>query len=220
MNVKLIKHTFNPEFLVSGAARLCYSDANIDDLLNKIANEEQNNFIEKLLNSGHESPLEHVTFTFGIEGISRVTSHQLVRHRIGVSFSQKSQRYVNESQFDYIIPESIKKNKNLESYYEAIMKEVNSAYKLLIKQGIPPEDARYLLPNATETKMIVTFNARSLYHFFKLRCCNRAQWEIRELANIMLKEVKKVAPVLFSRAGKPCLLTGKCPEGKMSCKNK
>jgi len=218
MNVRLLKHTFNPEYLVASAARLCYSDETIEDLFKRSGKE--NEFIEKLLDLGHESPLEHVTFTFGIEGISRVTSHQLVRHRVGASYSQKSQRYVSEDQFDYIVPHTIKKNKNLESYYEAIMKEINSAYKLMIDQGIPPEDARYLLPNATETKMIVTFNARSLYHFFKLRCCNRAQWEIRELANIMLKEVKKVAPVLFSRAGKPCSLTGKCPEGKMSCKNK
>lgn len=162
------------------------------------------------------SPFEHLSFTFGIEGVSRTLTHQLVRHRIA-SYSQKSQRYVNEKEFEYITPPSIQANDEALGCYEAVMKMLNNAYGKLVDLGIPKEDARYVLPNACETKIIVTMNARSLFNFFNHRCCMRAQWEIRQMAYQMLKLVKEVAPETFKKAGASCDTLGYCVEGNMSC---
>jgi thymidylate synthase (FAD) len=170
------------------------------------------------LSSGHTSTIEHSSFTFAIEGISRACSHQLVRHRIA-SFSQQSQRYVDLSKkpLPYIIPPEIKRKKKLKIVFEKFMKTVEKQYHQLIKIGIKPEDARFILPNACETKIVLTMNARALHNFFQLRCCNRAQWEIRALANEMLKIVKKTAPNIFKNAGANCLAEKICWEGDLSC---
>lgn len=200
MKVKLINYTPHPQETAAIAGKLCYAKGSLDDL-QKIDEKEEANFIEKIIKLNHLSVVEHASFTFAIEGISRVTSHQLVRHRIA-SFSQQSQRYVKKKDFEYIIPPRIKKKKELKAIFEKVIKDINTAYTKLLDNGIPAEDARFLLPNACETKIITTMNARELLHFFKLRCAKTSQWEIRELANLMLKEVRKVAPVIFKDAKK------------------
>lgn len=287
LKVKLIAHTPNPEEVVAQAAKLCYSQVGVDEITEKLTPEKIESFVNHLANIGHESPLEHVSFTFAIEGISRVTTHQLVRHRLA-SYSQQSQRYVKLDQFEYIIPPAIEndeyakrifiehmeksqeaydrlvnslmleKIKNNEQYLfdittmiytdpeyadpngkiyikniEEVICIINNAkdnrhpslldkyknkypkkYNKIEKQAI--EDARYVFPNACETKIVVTMNARSLLHFFNVRCCNRAQWEIREMADEMLRQCKEVAPILFKKAGPNCTYS-KCGEGNMSC---
>lgn len=215
MQVTLITHTPEPEKVIASAAKLCYSSSGISDLMENLTADKVEAFIKKLTDLGHQSPLEHCTFTFGIEGVSRALSHQLVRHRIA-SYSQKSQRYVNESGFEYITPPSIKEHKDFADWYPQYMKSLQVLYECLISEGIPAEDARFILPNACETKIIMTMNIRSLLHFFEERCCNRAQWEIRAMANEMLAICKKVAPTLFAKAGASCV-RGRCKEGKMSC---
>ncbi len=215
MKVKLLYHTPEPEKVIAIAARLCYSKSNINDLKKNFTDEKVKNFIKKILTLGHESVLEHVTFTFGIEGISRACSHQLVRHRIA-SYSQQSQRYISFDNIEYVIPDTIKKNRKFLKKFKNFMKNISEFYKEMVENGIPQEDARFILPNACTTKIIVTMNLRELKHFFKLRCCNRAQWEIRELAINMLKLLKKRIPLLFSQMGPACL-NGPCPEGPMSC---
>ena len=215
----LISHTPEPETVIAMAAKLCYSKSDVDKLKTAVlTNEDNAKFIEKLKEMGHESPFEHVTFTFAIEGISRTLTHQLVRHRIA-SYSQKSQRYVGENNFEYIIPPTISRNSEAEEKFKNLMETIRKTYNELVDMSIPKEDARYVLPNATETKIIVTMNARSLLHFLQLRCCTRAQWEIRQMANLMLAEVKKVAPTLFKNAGATCKKEGYCPEGEKSCGN-
>ena len=265
LKVKIIAHTPEPEKVVASAAKLCYSPVGVDEIQEKMTQEQIDEFVNKLASMGHESPVEHVTFTFAIEGISRVTTHQLVRHRIA-SYSQQSQRYVKLEQFEYIVPPEIEKipeakalfietmERDQEAYDELVMllivdkidkkypgwtregkyveeyneyngsktlmeifKEHNKKeYNILEKQAI--EDARYVFPNACETKIVATMNVRTLLHFFNVRCCERAQWEIREMATEMLKECKKVAPTLFKNAGPSCV-RGKCPEGAMCCGN-
>ncbi len=215
MKVELLKYTSQAEILVAMAAKLCYCEATIDDLWQRMKAEEVSGFINKLMEMGHHSPFEHINFTFGIEGISRVTTHQLVRHRIA-SYSQQSQRYVKYNKLKYTIPSSIENIPELKKVFVETIKKVNNAYQQLVDSGIPVEDARYILPEGTHTKIMVTMNARELIHFFRLRCCNRAQWEIRQMAHQMLKKVKKVCPNIFAQAGPSCIL-GKCLEGKMSC---
>ncbi len=223
LNVVLLRHTPEPEGVVAMAAKLCYSPANVEDLKEKIEAKDQTAFVEKLATIGHLSPIEHITFTFGIEGISRACSHQLVRHRLA-SYSQQSQRYVREEQFDYVIPPSIKQDPEITREFEQFMAEAQANYTRVLKRleelGIKGEsgnqDARYLLPNAAETKIVVTMNARELLHFFRVRCCNRAQWEIREMAERMLGLVKGAAPTIFGKSGPGCLYAN-CPEGKMTC---
>jgi len=214
MRVELLEHTQSPEQLVFLAAKLCYSNADIDELLQKVMTEQITTFIRKLLKIGHLSPFEHVSFTFGIEGISRAASHQLVRHRIA-SYSQQSQRYVTYQNLEFVMPESISSS-GLSSKYLKAMEYLQGIYHELIVSGIPSEDARFVLPNACATKIIVTMNARELMHFFRLRCCNRAQWEIRDMAVEMLDCVKAVAPNIFAKSGPACTI-GNCPEGEMSC---
>lgn len=216
MNVTLIEHTPNPEQTVALAARLCYSPVSIDDLRDKLESTDIEQFLDKIMSLGHHSVLEHASFTFGIEGISRVTSHQLVRHRIA-SFSQQSQRYVSHKDFyTSVMPATIAENQEASRIFSSMSETVHKAYAQLIEMGIPPEDARYVLPNATGTKVIMTMNARELLHFFSLRCCRRAQWEIRDMAVEMLKLVKKIAPVIFREAGPGCI-GAPCPEGRFCC---
>lgn len=207
-------------------AKLCYSNASIENLKKGVEERDQTRFLSMLMDMGHLSPVEHASFTFGVEGVSRSLLAQITRHRIA-SFSVKSQRYVSESSrdgrsFQYVIPPSIKSlgdeyTKRFEEQMAQIQKWYDEWQEVLGNRGQSSnEDARFVLPNAAETKMLVTMNARELLHFFALRCCNRAQWEIRALAKSMLREVKKAAPVLFQNAGPGCL-TGSCPEGTMSC---
>lgn len=239
INVKLIQCTGEPEKVIAAAAKLCYSSAGAEDILDGLDKENTDRFLTMLTDIGHASPIEHASFTFAIEGVSRSLLAQITRHRIA-SFSVKSQRYVREGQFTFILPPEIEavpeaKARFLESmaedqraydeltdilmkkHYESFLAEGMSEKKAKTaaeKKAI--EDARFVLPNACETKMVMTMNARSLMNFFRLRCCNRAQWEIRELAEKMLFLVKKEAPTLFHLAGPGCL-SGACPEGKMCC---
>ena len=216
IKVKLLEHTPHPERVVAMAARLCYSAAGAEELAEKMTDEQVEKLVDKIIQMGHASTMEHVSFTFGIEGVSRVLTHQLVRHRLA-SYSQQSQRYVAEHDFEYILPPSIAERPEASERFKALMENIQQTYNDLIEAGVPKEDARYVLANATETKIVVTMNARSLMHFFNLRCCNRAQWEIRELAYKMLAEAKAVAPLLFKNAGASCVATGHCPEGAMTC---
>ena len=239
MKVKLIAYTPNPEQVIASSAKLCYSAVGIDEIQNDLTLENTEKFVNMLMDIGHESPIEHVSFTFAVEGVSRVLTHQLVRHRMA-SYSQQSQRYVKLEQFEYIIPPEIEKiedakkmfveamEKDQEYYNDIVdiltekhndmfLKEGNSEKKsksLAIKKAI--EDARFIFPNACETKIVFTMNARSLMNFFKHRTCNRAQWEIRKMATEVLRQVKEVSPILFKNAGPSCM-SGKCPEGKMTC---
>jgi len=222
LKVVLLRHTPEPEEAIALAAKLCYSSANIGDLQEKIEAKDQKGFVEKLVKIGHMSPIEHVSFTFGIEGISRACSHQLVRHRVA-SYSQQSQRYVKaggEKGFNFIIPPSvveagrrewfIEKMDQLQMWYDELVEDLGDLGE---KSN---EDARFLLPNAAETKIIVTMNARELLHFFRQRCCNRAQWEIRRMAEEMLELAKEVAPTIFRTSGPGCV-SGPCTEGEMTC---
>ena len=268
LKVKIIAHTPEPDKVVAQAGKLCYSAVGVDEITQKLTEEEIARYVNMLASIGHESPLEHVSFTFAIEGISRACTHQIVRHRIA-SYSQQSQRYVKLEQFEYIVPPAIESNSEAKRIFIEAMERDQKAYDELVdllledilidkhaadygscireilkenpdavpdrskvldlyaekffedyrkaeKQAI--EDARYVFPNACETKIVITMNARSLLHFFNVRCCNRAQWEIREMATEMLKECKKIAPALFKKAGPDCVY-GKCGEGKMSCKH-
>ena len=215
MLVQLLTHTPQPEQIVAAAARLCYSDAGISDLVTA-PEHQQARLIEKILDLGHFSVLEHVSFSFGIEGISRACSHQLVRHRLA-SFSQQSQRYVTISdQFPAVEPPTLHQHPELQQRYHELLAQVQQLYTDLIEAGVPAEDARFVLPNATATKIVMTMNARELHHFFSLRCCRRAQWEIRAMAKQMLLLCRTTAPLLFANAGPGCL-RGPCPEGKMCC---
>lgn len=234
--VTLIAHTPNPEQLVATAAKLCYSPATIDELQDGLTPEATKSFLERLVQLGHHSPFEHASFTFGIEGVSRTLLAQITRHRMA-SFSVQSQRYVSEKGFDYITPPAIARDQKALAAFEESMAQAREAYDNIaglleekylaqLTEDTPSarrnakskanEDARFVLPGACDTKMIVTMNARSLRNFFSLRCCNRAQWEIRQLAHQMLLLCKQAAPLLFVGAGPGCV-SGSCPEGAMSC---
>ena len=210
MKVKLVSYTPNPDQVCEMACRTCTS-AECPDISTAV---NKTNALRKALDSGHESVAEHAVFTFQIEGISRACSHQLVRHRLA-SYSQQSQRYVIMNDKDYfVIPESLKENVSEYVQYLSVMRYLFDEYERMIESGIPMEDARYILPNACCTNITVTMNARELRHFFKLRLCKRAQWEIRELAECMYGCVKDVAPVLFEGVGPACIMDGKCTEIK------
>jgi thymidylate synthase (FAD) len=216
MLVKLLHYTPDPEGAIALAARLCYSPVSIEAMQEKLSGQDVKGFLEKIMSLGHQSVLEHASFTFGIEGVSRVTTHQLVRHRIA-SFSQQSQRYVShKEQFSAVIPPTIEASPEMKERFSAQLQSLHRFYADMVEAGIPAEDARYILPNATETKIMVTMNAREMLHFFRLRCCERAQWEIRAMALEMLKLMKGVAPTIFRDAGPGCL-GGNCPEGRMAC---
>ncbi len=239
MKVKLMSHTPDPEKLVAMAAKLCYSAVGTDEISEGLTPEATEKFLGFLTGIGHESPIEHVSFTFAVEGVSRTLTHQLVRHRIA-SYSQQSQRYVKLDAFEYIMPPAIEEIPLAKAYFEEAMERdqetydklvdilEKSAFQKLIAAGVSEkqaqkgaekaaiEDARYVFPNACETKILFTMNARTLLHFFSHRCCNRAQWEIRQMADHMLREVRRVAPLLFNHAGPGCM-GGICPEKNMSC---
>lgn len=218
MRINLLRFTEKPETMVAVAARLCYSPVGVSELLEEMGEEDINKLVRFVIKSGHLSTTEHISFTFAIEGVSRALTHQLVRHRVA-SYNQQSQRYVSfKDKFEYIIPPEIEKDSDIKEEYDKLIKDTHGLYKKFLDKGIEPEDARYLLPNASETKIIVTMNGRELLHFFTVRCCNRAQWEIREMAIKMLKQVKKMAPTVFEKAGPNCL-RGPCPEGKFKCDN-
>jgi thymidylate synthase (FAD) len=239
LKVRLVAHTPEPEKLVAAAAKLCYSQLGADEIMDDLSEDNVEKFLNMLMNLGHQSPIEHCSFSFAVEGVSRALTHQLVRHRIA-SYSQRSQRYVTEGQFQYIIPPAINENEKARKIYIETMENDQKAYDEIanilkaqyieeyIKDGMSEkqaisaaekraiEDARYILPNACETKIMITMNTRSLIHFFNVRCCTRAQWEIREMAELMLNEVKAVAPNIFKKSGPSCV-AGPCPEGKMTC---
>lgn len=239
MKVTLLAHTPEPEKMIACAAKLCYSASTIDNLYDGLTDKSASDFVDMLSNLGHESPTEHVNFTFAIEGVSRSLLAQITRHRIA-SFSVQSQRYVKENDFQFVTPPEIdalpeaKKeflsamDNAVESYNKLADMLCKKHYDMFIKAGKTEkqaknaaekkaiEDARFVLPNACDTKMIVTMNARSLHNFFRHRCCNRAQWEIKAVADEMLRLVLKVAPTLFKNAGPSCVRGG-CSEGKMSC---
>lgn len=221
VRAELIAHTPLPETVCALAAKLCYSKDDVDVLYDKVSAKDQSAFLDKIMLSKHLSTLEHATFTFAIDGVSRALLAQITRHRIA-SFSVRSQRYVPMTDFSYIIPPSIKAlGERAVEEYDRQMQCMQTWYTqwvhLLGDNGESSnEDARFVLPNACETQLIVTMNTRELLHFFELRCCNRAQWEIRALANAMLEECKKAAPTLFKNAGPSCV-RGLCPEGKKSC---
>lgn len=250
--VTLLAYTPQPEQTVAMAAKLCYSATDIENIKNGLDDDKTSGFISMLSDMGHGSPFEHASFTFGIEGISRACSHQLVRHRIA-SYSQQSQRYVDGTRFEFVTPPEIENNPRAYEAYKRVIDMQSDAYRQIrdalvagyIKDDCGDkytgtdseimeafkadnkakysafvkkanEDARFVLPNACTTKIICTFNARSLENFFAHRCCNRAQWEIRQVAQQMLFECLRVAPHLFSSCGPGCLF-GPCPEGKMTC---
>ncbi len=216
MQVELLYHTPDPERAIATAARLCYAPVGASELMETMPEERVHSVLSTIMESGHYSTLEHASYTFAIDGVSRALTHQLVRHRIA-SFNQQSQRYVKfKNGVPYITPHSIEENPEAKQTFDSLMACASDAYAELIEMGIPAEDARFVLPNAVETKIVVTMNVRELLHFFELRCCNRAQWEIRELALAMLELARPTAPFIFMDAGAPCV-HGTCPEGKMTC---
>ena len=255
LNVTVLSYTPDFEQNIVRGAKLCYSSASIEELRDKVTPEEAERFLNMILEVGHGSILEHSSITFGIEGVSRSLTHQLVRHRVGCSYSQKSQRYTSEGQFEYVIPGPIKGSKKATEKFIHTMDEIKASYneiteelladlvreklgkenvtelsneeiiekykledfksyKELSKKAI--ENARYVLPNACETKIQVTMNVRALFNFFKERLCDRAQEEIRDMAFEMWKECMKISPTIFKYAVPTCV-HGKCKEGKMSC---
>jgi thymidylate synthase (FAD) len=216
MHVELTTHTMNPEQAVADAAWICQQENWPDSIAEKTAA----NLIKKVVAMGHTSILEHASYQFRIQGISRACSHQLVRYRVGFSPSQQSQRYVklnvDNDVFPWVIPDSIANDPGKKEDMLWLLTEIEAMYSQWVSDGIPEEDARFILPNAAKTKLSVTMNARALHHFFSQRCCTRSQWEIRNLAMAMWEECMKVSPTLFEICGPPCL-HGKCPEGAMSC---
>jgi thymidylate synthase (FAD) len=214
--VSLLDQTREPERVVAQAARTCYTAEPLDRIGDGLTDAAAAKLIRKIIALGHLSVLEHASFTFGIEGISRVTSHQLVRHRIA-SWSQRSQRYVRHSEAgEVVVPPSVAADPTLEAAFAKASRAAFAAYRSLLAAGVPAEDARYLLPNGITTSLVMTMNARELRHFISLRTCNRAQWEIRDVAIGLLRLCREAAPALFADAGPGCL-NGPCPEGAMTC---
>lgn len=218
MKVILISHTIDPEAVVAAAINQCYSAKSGEELKETISPEKRERLIDIVMNSGHLSTVEHASFTFAVEGVSRALTHQLVRHRVA-SFSQQSQRYVKfkNGEFEFITPPKISGNPELKKKFEAKMQEIGAFYEEMLTAGIPAEDARAILPNAAATKIVFTMNARSLLNFFEHRLCVRAQTEIRAMATEMLKLVKPVAPNIFKFAGPTCETQKICWEGDLSC---
>ena len=222
LRVQLVRHTYQPQELVALGARLCYAGGTLDSLVEKISSTDQEAFVQKVMGMGHDSVLEHASFTFLVEGVSRVLLAQLTRHRIA-SFSVQSQRYVSyQSGFGYIVPPAIRAlGEDAVAEYERQMAQMQQWYEgwqqRLGNAGEKSnEDARFVLPGACETRILLTMNARELRHFFALRMCSRAQWEIRQLACSMFEQCYAAAPAMFADAGPGCL-RGACPEGEKSC---
>jgi len=222
--VTLLAHTPDPDRAVAAAGRLCYAPVSAAELTQTMSDDDVGRLVRGLVASGHHSALEHASFTFAVDGVSRACTHQLVRHRVA-SYNQQSQRYVNFSHGDsFVVPPSVAANAAAEQVFLQAMDQARKAYDRLVELGLAEgrsresvqEDARFVLPNAAETKIVVTMNARELRHFFAVRCCNRAQWEIRALAWELRGLVRQLAPALFHKSGPGCLY-GSCPEGKMTC---
>lgn len=212
MKVTLLACTQNADAICAAAGNSCYSGSSSADILGNIDSEK---VLSRIVGMGHHSVIEHAVFTFSVEGVSRALTHQLVRHRVA-SFSQQSQRYVSLDSASYVTPHTVESDPEASKVFDDAMEAIWEAYGRLEEMGIPPEDARYLLPNGCTTNITITMNARELLHFFSLRCCNRAQWEIREMADRMLEICREQSPVIFRDAGPPCI-RGPCPEGKKSC---
>ena len=216
MDVRLLFHTPDPERAVAAAARLCYAPVGAAELLDTMGEDAIHRVLKTIISSGHTSTLEHASYTFAIDGVSRALTHQLVRHRLA-SYNQQSQRYVSYAEEPtFIVPPAVASNPEALKRFKAANAAAFSGYRELIEAGVAPEDARYLLPNAMEPKIVVTMNIRELLHFLELRCCKRAQWEIRELALRMLDLAEPTAPYIFMDAGASCR-RGACREGKMTC---
>lgn len=218
MHVELLYHTPDPERAIATAARLCYAPVGAAELMETMPEDRVRSVLSTVIKSGHLSTLEHASYTFAVDGVSRALTHQLVRHRIA-SFNQQSQRYVKFTDGVPVVkPGTVAANEEAGRIFDETVDAIEAAYARLLELGIPAEDARYLLPNAAESKIVITMNVRELLHFFSLRCCNRAQWEIREMAHRMLELARPTAPYIFMDAGAGCV-RGACPEGKMTCGN-
>ncbi len=216
MHVELLYHTPDPERAIATAARLCYAPVGAAELMETMPEERVRSVLATVIKSGHLSTLEHASYTFAVDGVSRALTHQLVRHRIA-SFNQQSQRYVKFADGVPVVkPGTVTDNDEASRIFDETVDAIEAAYARLLELGVPAEDARYLLPNASESKIVITMNVRELLHFFSLRCCNRAQWEIREMAHRMLELARPTAPYIFLDAGAGCV-RGACPEGKMTC---
>ncbi|MCL2024484.1 MAG: FAD-dependent thymidylate synthase [Coriobacteriia bacterium] len=216
MDVRLLNSTPYPERAIAAAARVCYAPVGAAELVETMSDDEVRRILRIIMTSGHLSALEHAVYTFAIDGVSRAMTHQLVRHRIA-SYNQQSQRYVDyREEPTFIVPPHIEADTAMHEAFLAACAEAFRSYRALIEAGVAAEDARYLLPNAMETKIVVTMNMRELLHFFSLRSCRRAQWEIREVSDRMLELVDSTAPYIFMDAGASCR-RGPCPEGKMAC---
>jgi thymidylate synthase (FAD) len=213
MKVELLSYSPDADRICEAAGRSCYSESSSAEILRE-APGSSDGVLGKIVGMGHLSVIEHASFTFSVEGVSRSLTHQLVRHRIA-SFSQQSQRYVALENPTFVVPETVSSDPDSLEIYESTMRTIWEAYRAL-SEKVPQEDARYVLPNGCTTNITVTMNARELVHFFSLRCCNRAQWEIRELADRMLALCTRVSPTIFSEAGPPCV-RGPCPEGRLTC---
>lgn len=216
MDVRLLNHTPEPERAIAAAARLCYAPVGAAALLEAMSDKAVKSVLKTIITSGHTSALEHASYTFAIDGVSRALTHQLVRHRLA-SYNQQSQRYVTyATEPSFVTPPSVAADPVASAAFASATRAAFDAYRSLLDAGVPAEDARYLLPNAMESKIVVTMNVRELLHFFELRCCKRAQWEIRELALAMLELAEPTAPYIFMDAGASCR-RGPCREGKMTC---
>jgi len=215
MKVKLLRYTPDPELLCAAAALTSSRRGGASEAIERLDLEKARRILRRVMGYGHYSVIEHASFTFSLEGVSRAMTHQLVRHRIA-SYTQQSQRYVTYDTLEhYVVPMSIQKDEKARGIFEKALQEISKAYKKLLECDVPKEDARFILPNAAKTNIVVTMNARELRHLFNLRCCERSQWEIREVATEMLRQAKHVAPALFENAGPFCVEFGYCPEGKM-----
>ncbi len=224
IRVKLLAHTPNPDAVVYYATKLTYTTDEPLQMWDEILTHKDEpkykrrmkKLIHTVLKRGHHSVLEHANFTFIVDGCSRVCTHQLVRHRIA-SYSQRSHRYTEINDEAFQVPPTIANSEEaIALYREHIGKSVDIYHKL-IDMGIPREDARFLIPQAVASPIMVTMNARELIHFFGLRLCTHAQWEIRQAAALMLNEVKRVAPIIFDGVGPRCVMLGYCPEGDEEC---
>lgn len=217
MEVELLAHTPDPDMVCAAAAFTSWKKKTTAELFGDLSKKEALDFLKKVMGFGHMSVTEHATFTFSISGVSRALTHQLVRHRIA-SYTQQSQRYVKfePGEVDYVTPPEVEKSEEANAIFTESMATAASAYQKLLGKGVPPEDARFVLPNAATSNIVVTMNARELMHFIRLRTCERTQWELREVATEMLRKLKKVAPTLFHDGGPGCVV-GPCPEGELTC---
>ena len=222
IQVTLLSHSPEPMRSLYMAYRTCYSQLTPRQIVNRIeddriTDQQMRDFIDERLKTGHASPLEQVSFEFGISGVSRAFSHQFVRHRVGISFEQQSQRYVTykDGEFPFTVPATVQKAGKTERFQE-IMGQIGAGYEELVEAGVPAEDARFLLPNATNTNFKITVNFQSLLHICDLRLCTRAQWEFRKVAALLRSEVNKVVPELGRFLQPKCgeLRMGYCDESE------